>query len=138
MRTSTRRLTALMLGLWFALYLGAPQLVHPCPEHAAASAGGAAAGHAHPGAQHAHDGAVPGGSARDGEKSAPSHSGAGCCCPGPQCGAGAMTLTSPATLFRSPVSLVGAMVRSWHEETPARRPDFFIPFGTAPPPASHA
>ena len=134
MRSLTRPLTALLLGLWFALYLGAPQLVHPCPEHAAVNELTPAPGHAHHGAGSRPSGA----SARDSEKSAPAHSGDGCCCPGPQCGAGAMTLTSPATLFRSPVSLVGAVVSSWRDDAPSRHPDFFIPFGTAPPAASLA
>ena len=146
MRSPTRRFVALQYGLWFALVWGAPQLVHPCPEHTASPTGarpaptdGTGATHATGQAHHAH-GQPAGGSATmaEDQSRAPSPTESGCCCPGPQCGAGAMALPLPATFFHSPVSIVGSLTQSWRAEVPGSRPDYFIPFGTAPPAASLA
>lgn len=54
-----RRLSSLMVALWFALYVGAPQLLHPCPQHAVQGSWGAPMPSGHhakaspPAAQHA-------------------------------------------------------------------------------------
>ncbi len=94
-----RRLSSLAVALWFALYVGAPQLLHPCPQHAVPGAWGhgrAMAAH-HVGASAAASATMPmggtessaahdhGATPSSGDTSAPTgkHN---CCCPGPQCG----------------------------------------------------
>ena len=76
-----RRFTAALHLLWFALYVGVPQLVHPCPEHMAAGVEVEAPEQTGPSGGHAHHG-----------KPSPSQDARGeeCCCPGPQCGVAAM------------------------------------------------
>jgi len=134
-----RRPIAAWFTLWMALYVGAPQLVHPCPEHSAVAAVASAshsatttaegehgAGHGHHGAQLAHGPAQGDGSST------------GCCCPGPQCGSSAALATV------SPAWRVAITIRP-QRSTPGgrtvvapRRVAHALPFATAPPAALSA
>jgi hypothetical protein len=114
-----RKLGATVYLLWFALYLGAPQYVHHCPEHSAAPAAAAPshdAGHGDHGASQK--------SEDEGHK---------CCCPGPQCGTGSLVVpVSPS---------VDAVAPTLAPQSPpvratlplSSRSAHVLPFATAPP-----
>ncbi len=115
-----RKLGATIYLLWFALYLGAPQYVHHCPEHSAAAPAPVASSHD---AAHGDHGA----SEKSGDEA---HE---CCCPGPQCGTG--TLVVPVD--RSVDSLLPGLdpqrppVRA--VQSLSSRSAHVLPFATAPP-----
>lgn len=147
------RLSSLMVALWFALYVGAPQLLHPCPQHAVQGVGSEAKpGHhavARPAGEHsvtAHDAAhqssaataTPGdaghshGDPQSGQSDAPAgeHD---CCCPGPQCGSAAIVVALQTPWIS--VSIVDADVAiDAPPFAPATtRVAHTLPYATAPP-----
>ncbi len=122
MRARARRFTGTLFSLWFALYVGAPQLVHPCPAHSAVAPSQATQ------VDHA---------AHHGDHSAPQQRGEdrddSCCCPGPQCGASALVATATP-------AVPGAVARPTRESTarndtltPRVRAAHVLPCSTAPP-----
>ena len=125
MRLVTRRLSAALYALWFALYLGAPGLVHPCPEHTAPTA----SANVHDG-HGSHTGVALQGS-RD--RSDPSNEAGDCCCPGPRCGAGAMDLPYAPTIAILVVRAQAAPAFVVPERAFTARPPHFLPYSTAPP-----
>lgn len=142
-----RRPIAALLALWMALYLGAPQLVHPCPAHSALRASHAAS--ASSAARHGgHHQAAPSGArgesgAHDlvsapgdhGEHHRGDRAGDSCCCPGPQCGSGSALLEGAlAWHFAGVIRATDA--RAFGPRTPGRpRAAHSLPFATAPPAA---
>lgn len=122
-----------------ALYVGAPQLVHPCPEHSAVAA---AASGSHPatitvegehGTGHAHHGTQLADGPEQGDASS-----TGCCCPGPHCGSSAALATDSAAwrvaiTIRLQCSTPGARTA-----VAPRRVAHALPFATAPPAALSA
>ncbi len=114
--------------LWFALYVGAPQLVHPCPEHNAASvvAVTAAESAQEVAGHHAHHAPAE---TQGGDQ----NSDGNCCCPGPHCGTMAMDPGSArAAAFSLPVALDLAPAGTT-ALAPASRVAHVLPFATAPP-----
>lgn len=116
-----RRVAAALNAFCFVLSFGAPQLLHPCPEHAPRQAAAASAHSEHAG-HHASTTTAPE------EKS-------DCCCPGPQCGSQALALVAAVPSFSAPkVELRAPDVAS---RTAIERVEWLLPFATAPP-ASNA
>jgi hypothetical protein len=113
-------------SLWFALYLAAPQVVHPCPSHSAAASAVAAPGEGHHHAgQHVEHAPVQ---QHDKQSDA-----SDCCCPGPQCGA-SMALAAASQLTPLAQAVTRAVVAPHGAALVARAwPAFFLPFSTAPP-----
>lgn len=118
----------MMYMLWFALYVGAPQLVHPCPEHNAASAAVAAVSESDEAAaaHHAHHSPAQ-------TPDSDQNSDGDCCCPGPHCGTIAMDLgnTRPVA-FPAPLAMDLAPSGT-STLAPANRVAHALPFATAPP-----
>ncbi|MGQ0640569.1 MAG: hypothetical protein ACT4P6_07335 [Gemmatimonadaceae bacterium] len=117
-----RRLTGALFALWFALYLGAPQLVHPCPAHAAA-ASAAADEHA---THHGGHGAPADQTSND----QPNRE---CCCPGPQCGASALVAVAPTLDSRARPQVVDKWTPRDDTLSPRPRAAHLLPLSTAPP-----
>ena len=126
MRHVTRRLSAALFALWFALYMGAPGLVHPCPEHSAPGASVAVGEGAH--GDHGSTSLADAGQSSD----TPSD-GHGCCCPGPQCGAGAMVLAEAPTIAGAALTPQVAPDFRAPERAFGARPEHLLPYSTAPP-----
>ncbi|HEV8366095.1 MAG TPA: hypothetical protein VGQ52_21445 [Gemmatimonadaceae bacterium] len=129
MRGSARRVVAAMFTLWFALYLGVPQAIHPCPTHSA-KAGirtAAAAQHHRAGDRTQHH------AAGHSEQSKGKGHAEQCCCPGPQCGAGALTVALPRFAPASVVAQRAVTAPSAQQLTPVERPAYALPCSTAPP-----
>jgi hypothetical protein len=115
-----RRLIAALNAIWFVLSIGAPQLMHPCPEHSSGQVASASE-HSEHSAHHSanHDTTKP-----------PSHE-SGCCCPGPQCGSQAVLPVAAGEPLDVPV--IASHVSS-HGTAPARsHVAWLLPFATAPP-----
>ncbi|MCC6318411.1 MAG: hypothetical protein IT361_12055 [Gemmatimonadaceae bacterium] len=113
-----RKLGATIYLLWLALYLGAPQPMHHCPEHSPVVAATASAptGHAHHG----------GGDTPEPEQ----HK---CCCPGPQCGTTALVVVD-APRFSAEVPAHDGSRPPAREQRPVPlRGPHVLPFATAPP-----
>ncbi len=133
-----RRLSSLMVALWFALYVGAPQLLHPCPQHAVQGVWGASTSMANDAASsassahHATSAAHSHGAPHSGDSSTPAgeHD---CCCPGPQCGSSAVVVAVDTSWIR--VSIVDASVTiAAPPLVPASsRVAYTLPYATAPP-----
>ena len=138
-----RRLSSFMVALWFALYVGAPQLLHPCPQHAVPESMGAAMRHhaamgvageranAPAAATHAYD------AQRSRAPPAPAQDHR-CCCPGPQCGSAVVVVAPTATWID--VTLVATTVAPVAPRVapPPTRFAHTLPYATAPPTAREA
>jgi hypothetical protein len=122
MLSTTRRVTASLFAFWFALYIGVPELVHPCPTHSAVAEQVGAGGHAH--------GAVAGHGSH-GTPEPTEHTGE-CCCPDPQCGAQAVVPAAAVQLSESPRG-VRSMQPSPTSGVQRPRIERLLPFATAPP-----
>lgn len=118
-----RRLTAALHLVWFALYVGAPQLVHPCPEHTAPGHVAAAAAQA-PSGGHAHHGDPSPASDAKGDD---------CCCPGPQCAVAAMVASSDRATSPGALGASEGVPRFEPAGAPRSRIAHVLPFATAPP-----
>jgi hypothetical protein len=123
MRAHVRRLTGSLLSLWLALYLGAPQLVHPCPAHSTPAAGAAESAHA---SHHADHSASADQDSKDEQRRE-------CCCPGPQCGAGSLVAGDAAAASYAALVASHAVVSPDATVSPAVRPAHLLPPATAPP-----
>ncbi len=122
-RVSARRFTAALHLVWFALYVGAPQLVHPCPEHAAPGLAAETVAKA-PSGGHAHHGDPSPASDAKGDD---------CCCPGPQCGVAAMVASSDRAVSPGVISPCEGVPRFERARGPRSRTAHVLPFATAPP-----
>lgn len=110
-----------MYLLWLALYLGAPQYVHHCPEHSAAQLPAAAASHE---GGHGDHGTTSEKSDEEGHK---------CCCPGPQCGTATLIVPVDGAI-ESVVPTLEAQRPPVRVELPRTTRDAHVlPFATAPP-----
>jgi hypothetical protein len=114
-----RKFGATVYLLWLALYLGAPQYVHHCPEHSVVQPAPASS---HDVAHGAH-----------GEGTDQSDGRHECCCPGPQCGTGSLVVPVQASLESPAPALESARPRVRVEQPRAARDAHVLPFGTAPP-----
>lgn len=148
-----RRLSSLMVALWFALYVGAPQLLHPCPQHAVHGAWNVAAGAEQATAQHAS--ALPEAAAHaahhasgptqspssalqsDGDSHSQHSSGPegehDCCCPGPQCGSAAVVVAVDTPSVSVTIVDAAVSVAAPPLVPAASRVAHTLPYATAPP-----
>lgn len=128
---SIHRVLALMLGVWFTVYIGEPELLSPCPMHdAVALAGHAPATHAghggSPDASHAMD--------HDGTSSHDTSSGGHRChCPGPCCGTSTAVAAPPIGLpLGAQLAASLARIAPTRLVVPAAVPHL-LPFANGPP-----
>jgi hypothetical protein len=121
MHLGVRRLTGVLFALWFAFYLGAPQAVHPCPEHSAATT---AVADEHVGHHGSHTGAgQQGGDQQTGD----------CCCPGPQCAVTALVADAAASASPPVDAVVRAAAPAADVLGSRERPAYSLHLATAPP-----
>ncbi|MEP7382379.1 MAG: hypothetical protein ABI910_11865 [Gemmatimonadota bacterium] len=145
-----RRVSSLIVVLWFALNAGAPQLLHPCPQHAVPAAWGGAMGagvlsrssmSAPNGTRHtdvAADRATHAHGAHQSSGIPGQEKKHECCCPGPQCGSSAASVAVQVSWIF--VSLVDATITIAAPplESPSPRVAYTLPYATAPPAARAA
>jgi hypothetical protein len=112
-----RRLVAALNAVWFVLSFGAPQLMHPCPEHAPKQAVSASAHSGH--------------AAHHGSTDAPNKKKSGCCCPGPQCGSQAIAILDAVPALSAPTVALHAPIAG--DRPAVERVEWLLPFATAPP-----
>ena len=117
-----RRFVAALNAIWFVLSFGAPQLLHPCPEHSPKHAVTASAHAEH--AAHASHAAHHDASKKQEKKGQ-------CCCPGPQCCAPALELVAATPAPEPPVA--PAPVVEYEAGSLVRQVARLLPFATAPP-----
>jgi hypothetical protein len=129
MRGYARRVVSAAFTLWFALYLGVPQAIHPCPTHSAKAGTGTAVEARHHGdGDHAQHHAA----GHSDQSKGKGHT-EQCCCPGPQCGASALTVALPRFAPATVVAQRPVSAPSVEQLTPAERPAYALPCSTAPP-----
>ncbi len=133
----TRRLLSLLLVAWFALLVGEPEWLSPCPAHGAgvgaatAPANGAGDHDTH--AAHGGRGSADAPAQHDGGHG----EGHGCSCPGMSCGAAGLAMPSARLAAATPALIAagGAALVDAAEYVPVAV-EHLLPYSTAPPAGS--